>query len=116
MPCAAPGIRQHYTCERAGRHTLRQHLEERKLPPAEQLSYPALRALHTFDVRRLQTLGAFFNFKAHPGALFESTISIALDRREVYEHVLAAFALDESVTFGGVEPLYRSLFLHTQST
>jgi hypothetical protein len=34
----------------------------------------------------------------------------------VYEHIFAAFPLNESVAFCGVEPLYRPLFLHAQST
>lgn len=50
-----------------------------KLQPAEQPTYPYLRRLDSFDVCRLQTLGALFDFKAHPGALFERAIPIALD-------------------------------------
>jgi hypothetical protein len=34
----------------------------------------------------------------------------------VYEYVFAAFSLNKPVAFCGVKPLYRSLFLHTEST
>src|SRR5579872_2198736 len=72
--------------------------------------------LRAFDVCRLQAFGSLRDLKTHFGALFERTIAVALDRREVHEDVLAALSLDKAIAFGGVEPLYCSLFFHSECT
>src|SRR5215204_6174460 len=56
-------------------------------------------------VAGLRTLGTVDDFKLNRLSLFEGTETGALNRRVVYEHVAAAFALDETVALGVVEPL-----------
>jgi hypothetical protein len=66
--------------------------------------------LEAYDALRLQAFGALADFKFDRLALVQIAVSIALDGRVVYEHVLARLALDESESLAGVEPLHSSLF------
>ena len=75
----------------------------------------ALHRLDAFYVFCLQALGAFFDLKAHPGALFQATVAFAYDGGEMNEDVITTFALDKPVAFGSVEPLYGPLFLHAEN-
>lgn len=68
--------------------------------------------LHALHVGRLQSLGALLHFETDARALFERAIAVTQNGREVNEYILAAFALDESVAFRGVEPFDGTLFLH----
>ena len=43
-------------------------------------------------------------------ALFQIAEALARDRAEVYEHIFAAIAGDESETLSAIEPFYGSLF------
>ena len=74
---------------------------------------PPLPRLYPLDVLGLQALRTFLNVKAYSCTLFEAPISVTYDGGKVHENVLATLALDESIAFGGVEPLHCSLFLHS---
>src|SRR5262245_24945657 len=56
-------------------------------------------------VTGLRTFGTVNDFELNRLSLFEGTEACALNRRVVHEHVAAAFALDETVALGVVEPL-----------
>src|SRR5262245_9425239 len=69
------------------------------------------------DVGGLLALRPFHHIKLHPIALRQRAEAFAGDRREMDEHVLAPFALDEAESLRVVEPLdhpldARSLVLH----
>jgi hypothetical protein len=67
---------------------------------------PAATGLAYFgDVAGLRALGAVNDLEFDRLAFFERAESVALDGREVYEHVTPALALDEAIPFGVVEPL-----------
>ena len=74
-----------------------------------------LRRLYANYVRCLETLGAFQQIELHRFAFIERAVSILLDRGEMDEHVLASGALDKSISFRPVEPLYCSLLSHRYS-
>src|SRR5947208_11257717 len=61
------------------------------------------------DVRGVQPFLASLHFELHHLALSEGLEPVHLDGREVYEHVLAAFLLNEAVALGVIEPLHFSL-------
>src|SRR2546429_8821352 len=61
------------------------------------------------DVRGVQPFLASLHFELHHLALCEGPEPVHLDGREVYEHVLAAFLLNEAVAPGVLEPLHFSL-------
>src|SRR6516225_1233630 len=84
-------------------------------PPAEAASQgrPPNR-LNAFYVFCLQALGAFLDFEAHSGALFQGTITFAYNSRKVDEDVVTTFALNKPVALGSVEPLHGALFLHAE--
>jgi hypothetical protein len=68
--------------------------------------------LEAYDVLSLQALRALADFKLHSLALIQTTVSICLYGRVVYEYIFTGLALDESIALAGVEPLHSSLFLH----
>jgi hypothetical protein len=57
------------------------------------------------DVLRLFALTTGGNVELDALTLFERTVSVALDRGEVNEDVVAALTRDEAETLVGVEPL-----------
>lgn len=64
------------------------------------------------DVFGLQTLSTLSHRKLNGLSFFECAIAVRLDRREMDEYIFARLPLDESVSLGGVEPLYSTLFFH----
>jgi hypothetical protein len=68
--------------------------------------------LSTLNRVGLQTFGTLADLKAHWRSFFQSAIAVALDGREMDENILAAFAFDESVSLGRIEPLDCTLFFH----
>jgi hypothetical protein len=63
----------------------------------------------TYHVRGLRTLGSVFHVKRYGLALGEDFEAFSLDRREVYENILAAvFRRYETEPLGFVEPLDRT--------
>jgi hypothetical protein len=61
-------------------------------------------------VGSLQTFGAFFNVELDFIAFVEGFEAIAADRFVMHEYIGAVRALDKTVPFFGVKPLYGSLF------
>lgn len=57
------------------------------------------------DVPCLRSLRTIDDFELNLLAFFERSESVALDCREVHEDVVAALALDETITLSVVEPL-----------
>ena len=62
------------------------------------------------DVLCLQPLRTLLDDELHRLTLFQAAETVALDRREVYEYILAVLARDESVSLSVVKPLHSSLF------
>ena len=60
----------------------------------------------------LQALRALLHVELDFRSLLEAAVSFSLNCREMYEHILSARALDESVSLGVVEPLYSALLSH----
>jgi hypothetical protein len=74
--------------------------------------------LKRHNVGSLEALRALHHVELHSGAFLKVTVAISLDGGEVHEDVFASVPLNESIAFGGVEPLHRSLFsivTHIQS-
>jgi len=66
-----------------------------------------LRRLHIFG---LPPLGALYHIELHLLAFLQTAEAARLNRREVYEHILAALATDKPIALGIVKPLYCSCF------
>ena len=62
------------------------------------------------DVVRLKAFLSFADRKFNELSLFQGTVAFGLDGAVVDENVLRAFTLDESESFGVVEPLDFALF------
>jgi len=60
----------------------------------------------------LQSLGPLLHLELYLRAFIQGTIAVRLDGRKVYEHVVAATALDETVAFSGVKPFHDAFFSH----
>src|SRR6476620_5208546 len=74
--------------------------------PNETLEPPAKRDCSDgADVLRLFTLATGGNVELDALTLFQRTVSVALNRGEVNEDVVAALTRDEAETLVGVEPL-----------
>jgi hypothetical protein len=67
-------------------------------------------SLLLLDVDRLKAFGAFFDVELDRIALIQGAVSGRIDCGVMAEDILAAFALNESVAFFTVEPLYRTSF------
>ena len=81
--------------------------------PVEGSAAPFFRVSPTLygpDVLSLPALRPFGHFKLHSLTLLQAAKTAALDCREMYEHILAILAADETITFGVVKPLHCSLF------
>ena len=74
------------------------------------------RVLCPDDVRRLKALRAFEQIKLHGFALVERTVAVLLNRGEVYKYVLPRGALDKSISFRPVEPLYCTFLSHGRNS
>lgn len=72
--------------------------------------------LEFVDVRSLWTLRTFNDVKFNSLTFVQSLESIALDSAEVYEHIVAAFNLNETKALFRVKPFHCTLlqnkFLH----
>jgi hypothetical protein len=68
--------------------------------------------LESGDVRSLQTLRPAGDFEFNRLSFVQRPIPLRLDRGEMDENVLAGLALDEPISFAGVEPLHYSLLSH----
>ncbi len=64
------------------------------------------------DVDGLESLGTLLDVELDGGAFGQGTITIALNRRKMYEHIFSAGSLDKTVSFGFVKPLHYTLFWH----
>src|SRR5665811_1270687 len=74
--------------------------------PSRKLEPPAKRDVSDgADVLGLFTLATGRNVELDALTLFKRTVSVALDRGEVNEDVVAALTRDEAETLVGVEPL-----------
>ena len=58
------------------------------------------------DVRRVEALFSGADFELYLLSFGESFESVHLNRREVHEHIFAAFLLNEAVSLGVIEPLH----------
>ena len=66
--------------------------------------------LDSLNVLGLPAFRAFDYVELNLLSFLQAAESIALNGREVNEHVLAVLAADETITFGVVKPLYCSCF------
>src|SRR5437763_14270401 len=66
-------------------------------------------SLDRLDVRGLRALRALHNLERHALALGQRLVAVHAERREAHEHIVAAFALDESVTLLVRKPLDGAL-------
>jgi hypothetical protein len=64
------------------------------------------------DVGGLEAFWSLGEVELDGFALVQTAIAVLLDRRKMYEYILARGALDESVTFGSVKPLDSPFFSH----
>jgi hypothetical protein len=64
------------------------------------------------DVGGLEAFRSLGEVELDGFALVQTAITVLLDRRKMYEHILARGTLDESVTFGSVKPLDCPFFSH----
>lgn len=64
------------------------------------------------DVGRLLALWSVHDIELERLTLSQSLESVALDCRKVYKYIRTVWSLDESVTLGVVEPLYRASASH----
>jgi len=82
--------------------------KRRPLRAAFKANYKWL--LDSLYVLGLPPFRAFNYVEADLLTFLQAAESIRLNGREVYEHVLAVLAADETITFGVVKPLYCSCF------
>src|SRR5207248_6158409 len=67
------------------------------------------RFLDRLDVRGLRALRALHNLERHALAFGQRLVAVHPDRREVHEHIVATFTLDEAVALLVREPLNGAL-------
>src|SRR5579862_862979 len=63
----------------------------------------------------LQSLRSLLHLELYLRAFVQGTIPVCLDGRKVYEHVIAATSLDETIALGGVKPFHNAFFFHYSS-
>jgi hypothetical protein len=66
--------------------------------------------LDAFNVFCLPAFWAFYNVELNLLSFLQTAETTGLDSGEVYKHVFAILAADESVALGVVKPLYCSCF------
>jgi hypothetical protein len=71
-----------------------------------------VRRLSADDVGRLKALGAFQQIKLYGLTLIQGAVAVLLDCGKVYEHIFPRRALDKSISFRPVEPLYCTFLSH----
>ena len=70
------------------------------------------RNLNPGDVLGLQSLRPLLHLELYLRAFIQGTVAVRLDGRKVYEHVIAATSLDETIAFRGVKPFHDAFFSH----
>src|SRR6185295_16177781 len=70
---------------------------------------PRLGASDFVHVRGLLALATFDDIELDPVTFCQAAVAVALNGREVNEHVLPRIALDETEPLGGIEPFDRPL-------
>src|SRR5688572_2760570 len=80
----------------------------RRPEPARRLVFVARRRLEFQDVGGLRTFLAVQDFELHFLALGQRLETVGLDGGEMDEDILTVLPLDETVSFGVVEPLHLS--------
>jgi len=68
------------------------------------------RYLDRGNVLRLPALGALDHVELHLLAFLQALEAASLNRGEMHENVFAILTADETIAFGVVKPLHRSLF------
>jgi hypothetical protein len=71
---------------------------------------PGWKGLYRAYVRRLETLRAPLDLKLHFVAFVQALVPFTDNGAIMDEHVLTAVALNETITLGGVKPLYCPCF------
>src|SRR5215813_339817 len=64
------------------------------------------------DVCSLQAFRSARHFEFYSGAFIETSITLRLNCREVYEYVFTVLSLNEAIPFGCIEPLHCTFFFH----
>ena len=90
--------------------TMKNSAQNKKATLSDRLRTNCKRFLDSLYVLGLPPFRAFDYVKLHLLTFLQAAESIALNGREVNEHVLAVLAADETITFGVVKPLYCSCF------
>ncbi len=67
---------------------------------------------HTHNIGGLEAFRTFEQVELYKLAFVQTTIAIFLNRGEVNEHVFPGGPLDETITFGPIEPLHCTLLSH----
>ncbi len=75
-----------------------------------------VRRLCADDVCRLEAFRALQQVKLHGLTLVERAVAVLLDCGEVHEHIFPRGALDESIPFRPVEPLYCTFLSHGKNS
>ena len=70
--------------------------------------------LGSLDVFRLETLRPLGDVKAHFLTLFERSVTVPLNGRNMNKYIVTVLALDKPETFFGFEPFYSSLLFHVE--
>jgi hypothetical protein len=65
-----------------------------------------------FDLRGFFPFGRLDDFKLHPVAFVEGTVTFTDDFLEVGEYVATAVFLDETIAFAAIKPLHFSKYWH----
>src|SRR5579884_2456514 len=74
-----------------------------------KLRFGGLWARHVLG---LQALGTALDLEFYFRSFFQRAVTRHLDSREVYEHIIAVGALDETIALGGVKPFHDTFFSH----
>src|SRR5262249_48819568 len=77
--------------------------------PGVRITGPVKGALDAHDVGGVEPLVALLHFELHHLTLGQGLEAVHLNRREMHEHVFAAFLLNEAVPLCVIEPLHLSL-------
>src|SRR5215831_5270658 len=79
------------------------------VPPACTYALVPVESADGHDVFRLGSLLALGDVELDLLSFLQAAITVAGDRTEVHEHVLATLDRDETVTLVGIEPLHSAL-------
>jgi hypothetical protein len=82
--------------------------QKRASAVAEALIEVSISIARLHNVRCLIPLRALHDLEGHFLSRRQGLEPVALDGREVHEHILSALLLDEPVTLSGIEPLHST--------